>query len=205
VNCLRLQLGTRTLVARCDPALHLEAESVLYMLGQIESLGNPFLDGARIPFGWSQITFRERTANELTLCEPRFDGDPFAEDTDDITQTLSVLVEQTAIAQRLGVASQPTPFHHLITVACGALEQPRIYVERKAQTGADDSGWYIGPWDVLPEAELDCETLHVYELLYRRPAVLSVLALPRGTIIAFDGDSIETVLDNRDVNLWQPS
>jgi hypothetical protein len=46
--------------------------------------------------------------------------------------------------------------------------------------------------------------MRVYQLLHRRPVVLSVLALPVGYLAAFDGDSIETVLDTNDHNLWQP-
>jgi hypothetical protein len=45
----------------------------------------------------------------------------------------------------------------------------------------------------------------VYQLLHRRPVVLSVLALPVGYLAAFDGDSLETVLDTNDHNLWQLS
>jgi hypothetical protein len=186
-----MPLGTRV-IATCDPALDLQAESVLHLFEEIEAMGSPILAGRSIPLGWSKLSVHAR-GDDFVLCEPRFDGDPFVEVSDDITQTLSVIVEQTAITQRLGVASQHTAFHDEVVVAVGALDLPRIYCERS------ETGWYIGPRD--HEGVLDCETLRVYQLLQLRPAVLSVLALPVGYLVAFDGDSIETVLDAANTNL----
>ncbi|MEO8706155.1 MAG: hypothetical protein ABI867_39360 [Kofleriaceae bacterium] len=194
---LTLPLGARV-IATCDPSLDFEARSVLQLFEEFESTGSPILDGRSIPFGWSQLSVHAR-GDDLILCEPRFDGDPFVEVSDDITQTLSVLVDQAALVQRLGVASQPTAFHDEIVVACGALDQPRIYCERS------ESGWYIGRSDADAEGEVECETLRVYQLLQRRPALLAVMALPVGTLVAFTGDSIEAVLDERDTDLWHPS
>jgi hypothetical protein len=192
VPSLKLHLGARTLVARCDPSLHFEAESVLRLVGELESSGNVIADGARIPLGWSRLSVHTR-GDDLVLCEPQFDGDPLADVRDDITQTLAVLVEQASFVQELGTASQPTQFDDELTVACGVLAEPRIYCERR------EAGWYIGPRD--REGELDCVNLRVYELLELRPAVLRVLALPVGTLVAFDGDVIETVLDASDRDL----
>jgi hypothetical protein len=135
VHSLKLQLGSRTLVARCDPALHIEAESVLRLLLEIESHGKPLREESLIPLGWSRLSLRAR-GDELVVCEPRFDGDALAEVNEDITRTLSVLVDQAALTQRLGTASQLTAFDRTITVACGVLDQRRIYVERREPTTA---------------------------------------------------------------------
>jgi hypothetical protein len=196
VPSLTLPLGARV-IATCDPALHWQAESVLQLFEELEATGNPIVAGRSIPLGWSQLSVRTR-GDDLVLCEPRFEGDPFAELNDDITRTLAVLVEQAALAQHLGVASQPTAFHAELIVACGALTTARIYCERS------ETGWYIGPTEHAG-GELDCETLPVYRLVQLRPALLAVLALPVGYLVAFDGDAIEAVLDASDTNLWRPS
>ncbi len=201
MHSLKLQVGARTLVARCDPSLHIQAESVLRLFGDLGATGTLLQDGARIPLGWSQLSLRARDG-QLVICEPHFDGDPLAELREDITRTLSVLVDQTAITQRLGVATQPTAFHQHLTVAFGVLAQPQLLLERKRPPLLDDSGWYIGP---MEPGETECVTMRVYELLRIRPALVSVLALPTGSLVTFDGDSITTVLDELDAELWKPS
>lgn len=194
VHSLKLQLGARTVIARCDPDLAVHAASVLELLGELASCGPALEPGAAIPLGWSRLSLEPR-GEDLVVCEPRFDGDPFAETRDDITRTLAILVEQAALVEELGVASQPTPFDARLAVAVGALAGRRILVERRAD------GWFVGPADGEPDADLECEPLHVYELLGRRPAVLRVLALPVGYLAVLDGDTLETVLDDQDREL----
>jgi hypothetical protein len=186
----------------------LEAESVLQLVSQLDASGSAIVDGASIPLGWSQLTVRARdhrreVSDDLVLCEPRFDGDPRTELRDDITQTLAVLRAQATFVQRIGAASQPTAFDREVTVACGVLHQRRLFAERREATGDHDSGWFIGPRD-LP-GDVECTTVRVYELLMLRPALLQVLALPVGYLVAFDGDDVETVLDTHDRDLWASS
>ncbi len=191
-----LKVGARTLVARCDPALHVQAESVLRLFGMLARQGS-LHEGARIPLGLSQLTVRQRD-NQLVLYQPRFDRP--AELTEDITPALSILADQAALAQQLGVAIQPTSFSQRMIVAVGSLTHDAIYLERN-QPADDDSGWYIGRSD--EPGEVECEHRYVHELVRERPAVLRVLGLPSGYLVAFDGDTITTVLDTRDQDLWQ--
>lgn len=207
---LKLHLGACTVVARCDPSLFLEAESVLQLLERLESSGSSIVHGTQVPLGWSQLTIRARDErrgsddkDDLVLCEPRFDGDPTTELREDITQTLAVLRAQATFVQKIGAASQPTAFDREVTVACGVLHQRRIFAERREPASEHDSGWFIGPRD-LP-GDVECTTLRVYELLHHRSALLSVMALPVGYLVAFDGDDVETVLDTHDRDLWATS
>ena len=189
-----LQLGGRRVVARCAPELALHAESLLQLLGELESCGPALAEGARIPLGWAQLSVRAH-GDDLVLCEPRFAGNPFVEVHEDITQTLAVLVEQSALAQRLGVALEPIAFDATVFVACDALAEQRIYAERRSE------GWHIAavvPARARDREELRCEPLRVFELIARRPSLRRVLALPTGFLVSFDGDEIETVLDDRD-------
>jgi hypothetical protein len=203
VHSLRLQVGDLTLVARCDPALHIEAESVLRLLGTIDATGNELHDGSQIALGWSLLSLRARDG-VLVLCEPAFDGNPFVELREDITQTLSVIVDQSALVQRLGVASQPTAFHQHVTVTHGALAEHRIVLERREPTSPADSGWHLGPM-TMPVVDAGSGTMPVYALLQVRPALLAVLALPTGSLVTFDGDAIVAVLDEHCTELWQAS
>ena len=195
-----MNIGARTLVACCDPALHIQAESVLHLLGELAEHGS-LREGSRIRLGLSQLTVRARD-NQLLLLQPRFEAD-VRELSDDITQTLSLLADQAALAQQLGVAIQPTSFDHRMVVACGALAHAHIYLERSEPTDDNDSGWYIGPAD--EPGEVECEHRRVYELVRERPALLRVLGLPSGYLVAFEGDAIKTVLDTRDQDLWAAS
>jgi hypothetical protein len=179
-------------VAHCAPELALQAESLLHLIGELESCGPALADGARIPLGWAQLSVRAH-GEDLVLCEPRFAGDPFVEVDEDITQTLAILVEQSALAQRLGVALEPIAFDATVFVACDALAEQRIYAERRSE------GWYIAP--IVDREELECEPLRVFELIARRPSLRSVLALPTGFLVSFEGDAIDTVLDDRDDRL----
>ena len=183
----------RRAAPRCAPELALHAESLLQLLGELESCGPALADGARIPLGWAQLSVRAQ-GDDLVLCEPRFAGDPFVEVHEDITQTLAVLVEQAALAQRLGVALEPIAFDATVFVACDALAAHQIYAERRPE------GWYIAAIDGDRE-ELECEPLRVFELIARRPSLSSVLGLPTGFLVSFDGDEIDTVLDDRDARL----
>ncbi|HEU0033533.1 MAG TPA: hypothetical protein VFQ53_23035 [Kofleriaceae bacterium] len=200
---MKWQVGARLLVAKCDPALHYHAESVLRLLDELDAAGCRLDDGTHITLGWSRLSLRAE-AGQLVVCEPRFDGNALVETRDDITRSLAILVEQSSLVSHLGVASQPTAYDQWITVAVGALDQPRCYAERQHTDDPDDSGWYIGPSDPS-KLEVECERIRAYELLHRRPALLPALALPTGYLIAFDGASIEAVLDDADCDLWHPS
>ena len=194
-----LRVGARTLVARCDPALHLQAESVLRLLGMLARQGS-LREGSRISLGLSQLTVRARD-NQLVLYQPRFDRP--AELSDDITPALAILADQAALAQELGVAIQPTSFSQRMVVACGSLAHDEIYCERGEPVDGSDSGWYIGRSD--EPGEVECEHRFVHELVRERPAILRVLGLPSGYLVAFERDAIITVLDANDDDRLTPN
>jgi hypothetical protein len=66
---LKLHLGACTVVARCDPGLVLEAESVLQLLERLESSGSSIGHGTQVPLGWSQLTIRAREAKDDFVVE----------------------------------------------------------------------------------------------------------------------------------------
>lgn len=189
-------LGSRRLVACCAPAQALAADALLRLLGELESCGPTLVDGARVPMGWCELAVVAE-GDDLVLREPRFATDPFIEFADDISQTLAIVADQAAFAEQLGVARQPTAFDDVIAVAPGSLGVHRIFAERRA------SGWVVGTRDGTDEPPADDWIhLHVFELLALRPALLRVLSLPLGYLVALEGDVIETVLDDHDATIF---
>jgi hypothetical protein len=194
VTC-SLPVGEATLRAHCRQGLLPGAH---WMLGQLARFADEppgLAPGVKVEFGWSLLWLRE-DGDVLAVCEPDFEGDPMRDQVDDVTGTLSVLAAQSGVLSEYKVAEPvPTRFDQKIVVAKGVLDLDRVYLERTApQPG--DSGWYIGPVDegdqvdesASPEDRYDAILAH--ELLGRRPALVTVLSLPLGALVVFDGDEI---------------
>jgi hypothetical protein len=45
----------------------------------------------------------------------------------------------------------------------------------------------------------------VYQLLKLRPSLLQALAIPRGYLVVFNGDEIEAVLNEEEIDIWEGS
>jgi hypothetical protein len=196
-----LQVGGQTLVARCDDAFAQQAESVIALFKRLHEEGRVLRDGFRVRFGWSLLTLRGH-GSQLIVCEPDFSSDPLTNVREDITVTLSVLVQQSSVLNRLGVEGEDASFRYKLVISKGVLNIPHIYLERKESTTEDDSGWYIGPVED-PEEEPGYESLYVYQLLDSRPQLLQVLTLPRGYLAVFNGVEIEAILNESEENVWE--
>src|SRR5262249_25141346 len=69
-----LPVGDMELVACCDDAFAVQTRSLLEAVASLKGKG--LADGVTVQFGWSVLTLRRR-GDELLVCEPDFDGDPF--------------------------------------------------------------------------------------------------------------------------------
>jgi hypothetical protein len=199
------RVGDIELVACCDDAFARQAQSLLEAVASFRGEGKGLADGVTIQFGFSLLTLRQQ-GDQLLICEPDYDGDPFADIRPDVTRTLAVLTGQVAVLRRLGVEPVEVRFNDLVVAARGCLEQRRVYLQR-GEPEQGDSGWYIGPVDTpAPEQKPEnFESFYLFELLSRRAPLLQVLGLPPDYLAVFDGDRIEAVLDENDTNVWTAS
>ena len=168
---------------------------------ELDARGPALCDGSIIQFGWSRLVLKGEL-DELRVCEPDFDcpGDvlPY------VDETLRIAVAQAAVLGRVGTQGVDARFDTRLIAAKGALDEDRIYLERSEPTSEEDSGWYIGPADG-PKRELaadDLEQLYVSQLVSLRRDVLSVLALPPGYLVVFDGELIDGICPPGGEDVW---
>ena len=105
-----------------------------------------------------------------------------------------------ALLASLGLERVPVADEDKIVVARGAAQQSRIYLERRAATGAGDSGWYVGVVDDTAPSEYDA--LRVADWRAMRPDLAAVLELPTGCLLVLDGAALVAALDRADGVLW---
>ena len=160
--------------------------------------------GDCIEFGWTRFVLREE-GGEIVVRAPDFERDPFRDTTDDLSLSLEIQTEQNSVLRRIGEVGHAARFWEKIVFARGALQESRIYLERAAGSPADDSGWYIGPVEKMDSTSIDLAACRVSDLLRLRRPLMSVLAVPPGYLVVFDGDAIDAVLNGNDVDVWSPS
>lgn len=222
-------IAGKTVLVRCDNRLEQQA---LWLLSTIDKLSEtqPLEDGASLEVGWSVLTLVEQNGS-IIVCEPDFDNDPFEQAVDDVSRTLWVLLLQNEIIMQTGTEEymQVPRFDDTIVLKKGVLQEERIYLERSNLTDDDDdnetegdsgeqdgidgaSGWFIGSVGDDDEEDVadndddenfeDFEAIYVYQLIQSRPMLLSVLSLPVGYTVIFDGEEIETIIDHNGVDVW---
>lgn len=94
-------------------------------------------------------------------------------------------------------------FQDTILIRKGCLSEPRLFLHHRWEVEGSDSGWYIGMEGEEPDDRPEnFEKIYAYQLLDSRPELLSVLVLPLNYIALFDGDEIEGILDENDMDVW---
>jgi hypothetical protein len=198
---IQRHIGQYTVALSCSEYLTEQAEFVLDVIAGAIDRGEVVLrDGLRVEVSWSVLTMRQTKDRELHICEPDFDADPFTRLRDDITATLSVIAAQNEFLRTVGTSAVPVRFDHKVVIAAGVLELDHVYLERSKDVPFGDSGWYIGPVD---EEAGKLNAIYVYQLLSARPEFMSVLALPPGHMVVFLRQAVESVVDERDREIWQ--
>lgn len=198
-----LQIGNNIVAVQCETHLKEEAEKLLEILKKYQSQGKLIDDGAKEQIGWSTLTLR-RCGSELLVYEPDFWGDPFSDLREDITCTLTFLAKQNKLLTKIGVSEVPTIFSEKVTLTKGCLDVPQIYLEREQPKFPGDSGWYIDRIENI-HTEIKREVMWVYQLLYYRPELLQVLSLPTSYFVAFDGNRINSIVNQKHENIWGSS
>ncbi len=189
----------KKLTVKCDESLLPQAEALLKTIKQIAEKNGGLKNDEAVRVGWTVFTIKDNGGG-LSIYEPDFKNNPL-ELNEDITQSLSVLVRQDLLLSRLGVQGQPVLYSEKVVCAKGVLDEEKIYLERSENIEKGDSGWYIGSVDDK-DGEPELEAISVYQLLQRRPAVLSAFSLPPKFLTVFIGDKIDAVLNEQNQNIW---
>ncbi len=198
---LRLHVGSLCLVANCADELCDQARWLLETIKKLNEKGLPLEDRVRIQFGWSLLTLKRRDS-EVIVCEPDYSGNPFSEAVDNVTRTLWVQALQVEVLRKLGLEGNPARFHDKIVTGKRCLDEPKVFLQRQGTQEPGDSGWFVGRVQENQETVGEYESLVVYKLLFRRPTLLQVLALPPDFVVVYDGDRIESILDPQDRPIW---
>ena len=193
---LAREIGDKTVMLQCHDDLQPQANDMLGLLKRdFTPQSERLKHGFKIQYGFSMLCLMERTP-DLLLCEPNFRGNPFLERSNDVSTTLTVLLQQVDFLRSIEFPASdtiPARFDDKIVLSKGCLSSQRIYLERIEVTKEGDSGWYIGPVPPSKEKPPVYAAMRVYELLDLRPAALEVLCLPPGFLVVFDGDRIEGI------------
>lgn len=189
--------GGRILRMTCSPRLEEQAVWVLGELAAAITERNEDRTSFTVELGWA--VFRLSGDNrELTVMEPDFSGDALKEWRPEVTTSLSVLAQQSDALRRFRVDGKACRFDDKIIYSEGCLEEPNVYLERIGGVRPGDSGWYVGPVDG-DQGRLVAS--YTFELLKLRPPLLSVLLLPPGFLVVFNGDDLAAVLNENEQDL----
>lgn len=158
------------------------------------------VEGATFQVGWSILKL-VATTDGLALCEPDFDSDPFNCFRNDVSATLDVLLKQRELLARIRCSPVDIRFDDKVVILKGCLEEEGVYGER-SQPKSGDSGWYFGPTRDHPTpGVVDLEAILAFQLLHRRPQLLTAMCLPVKWIVVWHGTEIKGIAneDNQEV------
>ncbi|GEN09980.1 hypothetical protein SAMN05443572_107115 [Myxococcus fulvus] len=172
-------------VLHCEDDAEEQAEWVLGVLARLPPGG--LLPGRTLRFGWSNLRLDPR-GTSLVVTEPDFAGNPMTGWRDDITVTLRVQGRMLETTQTVGCDPLFPRYGDRVDALPGWEVSSRLAVARIRAPEATDSGWLIIPPGAATGQEP--ESLPLYALLHRRPALLSALALPVGWVAEFEDDAL---------------
>jgi hypothetical protein len=197
------QIEDFIVVVQCGEDFAIQAEALLSKLEQLHRQGPALHSGTVVQFGWSRLVL-EADGNNLVVCEPDFDGDPFHHTVPEVDRTLRVVSEQAGICRLVRAVGLDVSFDQTMIVTKGHLSTPRIYLDRRQPEVKEFSGWYLGPFEekAPTQNQNQLESLYTYQLLKLRPAVLKVLDLPINYVVVFSGDTIEMIFDPTGTVVW---
>lgn len=161
-------------------------------------------DGCIIQIGWSFYKF-EAEGPGLRMVTFDYVGDPFSATEEDLSLSLRIFHEQTAVLNKAQVQDQAvtTSFQDTMLMKNTARTADTVYLQRLEPTCEGDSGWYMG---VIGEEGSDdpgdYTRIHTYQLLSFCEAALALMPLPLGTIGLFERGQLVEVVDENNKNLF---
>jgi len=197
------QIGDSVVVVNCEEDLSQQAAALLSKLEQLHGQGPPLHSGTVVQFGWSRLVLKP-DGNDLVVCEPDFDHDPFSRTVPEVDRTLRVAAEQAGVCRLAKAVGPDVSFAQTVVIAKGHLSTPMIYLDRRDPEVNGFSGWYLGPSaeETTIDSQEQLEPVYIYQLLNLRPAVIKVLNLPINYLVVFSGDTIDMIFDATGTVVW---
>lgn len=195
--------GERTIYVYADPALAPEVARLFALFEDLRAEQVPIDRNTRLPIGWTTLSFavEGERGERLVVLEPDYANQPEAHTRPNISVSLATLARQRAVLEHAGVAGQPIDFdQHVLTIR-GSLELDEVFLLRVDSPGGRMTGWRLSPTEGIPPGS-ETESLPVYAILDARPALLDAMLLPPGYMAFYSGDTLTTIVDERDQVVW---
>jgi hypothetical protein len=195
-------IGNRDVIAYCDPSLRREVGVLFDMVEAMADQGAEVVAGMRVHAGWTTLSLVEKDG-ELVFQEPDYDAtEPETAWRLDVSASLRMLVDQTEILTRIGLPGEQINFDQHVLVVHGTLEMEQVYLVRVASPGGRMTGWRVAPTEDQ-EGEMEIDSIPLYELYRKRPALVRAMLLPVGYMAFFTGDDIDVIVDPDDQPVWE--
>jgi hypothetical protein len=194
----RAFIGDEVVTVACAEDMGAHADWLLESLVSLHRSGKTLAEGVRLQIGGTFLSFRRLASNELAVCVPDVDSDPFKDETTDVSWALRDLLSQIAFAQQIQVEPVATSFQDKVVIDKDCLSSNDLFMVRSLpDAAAGDSGWYVGrqgPREPAPAVE----AIFAFQLLKRRPELGAALGLPAGFMVMVDASGISAVTDSED-------
>lgn len=175
------------------------ADNVLETLATLRSRPPGLKDGAKVRFGWTDLTLKARDG-ELLVCEPDYYGDAREKAREEMTATIAMTLQHVVFHKLVKLPMHG--FHCLQTIVTGpgVLSRDDVVLYRESAPQGDVSGWLIAPADAEEANRIKkagtFEKIRAYELIPRgRGHWMKALNLPPRCMALFNGDAVVSVLD----------
>lgn len=161
----------------------------------------PPRDGEAVAYGFTVFFTREAEPGTFLITAPDFRGDALNERTDDLTESLWIHRAQTELAERTGLPLVPARIDQVIDIsdhALGRLPVPgsRFTLLRRSEPAQAPSGTWHSGWVLLATGEpttTPTATIRLADAVRAVPTLATVLALPPGSVITVDGETVRSV------------
>jgi hypothetical protein len=193
------KIGNNTIVVQCATHLEKQAEHLLKTLSKTNTQNENIAEVIAKQIASFGLVLHKQGC-ELLVCEPDFWGDPFNNVREDISCSLTILAKQNKILSIIGVKGLSTSFQQKIVSSQHYLKSSRLYLKREKPRFPDSSGWIINNSNSLLIQTQG--HIFVYELLYYRTELTQVLSLPINYSVVFEGDTIESITNEKNENVW---
>ncbi len=192
--------GERTIHVFADPSLEPEVARLFALFTDLANEQVPLDRTTRLPVGWTTLSFA-LDGSRLIVEEPDYENQPETHTRQDISVSLATLARQRAVLEHAGVAGQPVNFDQHVLAVEGVLELDELFLLRVESPGGRMTGWRLSPTDGIAE-DAEIESLPVYAILAARPALLDAMLLPAGYMAFYSGDTLTTIVNERDEVVW---
>lgn len=195
-------VGGKTVFLQCDERLEAAAGMLLSALEQEAAVGFLPADGKRVQVGWGFYRFR-REGEGFRLLTPDLLRDPFADEIEDLSLTLSIFACQCIIMNETKAPASPTvTFQDRMVIKKTAVKASRVYLQRQRAAKQGDSGWYLGTIGESRSDDLgDYKSIETYRLLFICRGALQLLQLPVGTVAVLEGGKLVEAVDGENRKL----